>query len=81
MLITLLQSTVPDLWKQLADNGLSFLFLGVAVYVLWKRDTATNAKMDTYLAEDRAKMMDVINNNTKAFGMLKDTLEELKDRK
>lgn len=75
MLITLLQ--VPDIWQTLLDKGLVIALLGIAVYVLWKRDSTMNDKMNKYLDEDRKEMLTVINNNTKAFEDLTDTMKDL----
>ena len=82
--LTLLQTTItniPDVWTRLADNGMTFVLLGIAVIILWRRDSAMNEKMDKYLSEDRKQMTDVISNNTRAFEMLKETLDELKDQR
>jgi hypothetical protein len=98
MLLTILQATLPDIWNALANQGLVFLLLGLAVWTLWKRDSTmaddrkkalaelqgkiddTNNKMEKYLSEDRKTMLDCINNNTKAFELLKDVLDEIRPK-
>lgn len=77
----MLLQIIPDIWTSIADNGLSFVFLAVAVVVLWRRDNIRDEKMDKYLSEDRAKMVDVIEKNTAAFTRLMDTLDELKEQR
>ncbi len=77
--MTIIQDLNVDIWSDLAKNGLSFVLLGIACYVLWQRDNAAADKMDKYIQEDRAKMLDCINANTNAFNMLKETLDEIKD--
>lgn len=66
-----------NLWSRVMDQGLLVLLLAVAVYVLWKRDTAMNDKMNKYLDEDRKEMLTVIQNNTKAFEDLSHTMKDI----
>ncbi len=75
---------VPDVWGQIADSGLSFILLTLAVVVLWRRDAAMSRKVDDaqtklerYIADDRAKMAEVIAHNTRAFEDLSRTLERM----
>lgn len=77
MTATVLLQDLPAIWQQLADKGLIVVLLGVAVYVLWKRDSAMNNKMNKYLDEDRKEMLQVITNNTKAFQDLNHTMQDL----
>lgn len=79
MLNLILQVTdpVPGVWSQLIDKGLTIAILAVAVYVLWKRDNATNEKINNYLNEDRKEMLDVIKNNTEAFKDLTESMKEI----
>ena len=81
-IVTILQNVnLPDVWAKLADNGLSFVFLAIAVVILWKRDSAMSERMEKYLGEDRKQMIDVISHNTAAFEDLKDTLKEIMSEK
>lgn len=75
---------VPDVWGQIADSGLSFILLALAVVVLWRRDAAMSRKVDDaqdklerYIADDRQQMIAVIEHNTKAFEELSRTLERM----
>lgn len=77
MTLSILLQELPSIWTSLADKGLIVLILALAVYVLWKRDSAMNEKMNKYLDEDRKEMLQVINNNTKAFEDLKETMHEI----
>ena len=77
LFLTLLQIPDASVWQHLADNGTTFLILGVAVYVLWRRDSVMNDKMNKYLDEDRGRMLDCINKNTESFNHLRDTMEDI----
>ena len=39
-----------------------------------------SVKMDRYLTDDRAKMMDVINKNTESFIHLRETMEDIAEK-
>lgn len=80
MLISILLQDLEIPWGNVADHGLSFGILAVAVYVLWKRDSAMNDKMNKYLEEDRKEMLRVIQNNTKAFEDLCETIGKLAEK-
>lgn len=76
--IILQVAEVPtNIWTRIADQGLLISLLALAVYVLWKRDSAMNEKMNKYLDEDRKEMLTVISNNTKAFEDLSHTMKDI----
>ena len=81
MKIILLQELPMNIWQQLLDKGLVIGLLGIAVYVLWKRDSQMNEKMNRYLDEDRKEMFTVIGNNTKAFEDLAHTMKDMITKK
>ena len=81
MKIIILQELPMNIWQQLLDKGLVIGLLGIAVYVLWKRDSQMNEKMNRYLDEDRKEMFTVIGNNTKAFEDLAHTMRDMINKK
>jgi hypothetical protein len=52
------------LFARLGDQLFSIALLVTVTYVLWNKITKLQDKMDSYLAEDRKIMMDVIAKNT-----------------
>lgn len=53
-------------WGRLFDTGLTLGILAVIVKVLWEKLKKLEAKLDSYIAEDRAEMLETINKNTEA---------------
>ena len=73
---TLLQTPIPQtIWERFGDQAFTIIILGLAVYFLWQRLKEVESKMDKYVDEDRGKMMDVIEKNTKAFERLETKLK------
>jgi hypothetical protein len=65
----------PSFWEKAADQLFSILLLGVLAYTLWRKLTAVEDKMTKYLEDDRKQMMEVIENNTRAFERLYDKIQ------
>jgi hypothetical protein len=66
LLISLLQiEPSATLWTRLGDQLFTIVLLVTIAYILWQRITKVQDKLDTYLNEDRAQMLEVIQNNTK----------------
>lgn len=89
MLLTILLQEQPTFLKDLADQALSLAILAFLAWMLWKRQQAQEDKymqrikeledkLNNYLDGDRATMMQVITNNTKAFEQLSEHFEHLK---
>ncbi|MEZ5047477.1 MAG: hypothetical protein R2831_10850 [Chitinophagaceae bacterium] len=73
----LLQSVHPlePLFTKLSDQMFTIVLLASISWLLWKRITKVQDRMDDYLNADRAKMADVINNNTE---VMRQVVEKLK---
>lgn len=65
----------PTFWEKAADQMFSILLLAVFAYLVWRKLSASEEKMTKYLEEDRKKMMEVIENNTRAFERLYDKIQ------
>lgn len=65
-LLTIMNMVDPtlSLLGSLIDKGLTLGVLAVISYNLWKRQQKQDEKLDKYINEDRAEMLEIIKNNT-----------------
>jgi hypothetical protein len=71
----LLQTQLPpSTIDWLIGQAPTVTILGIVAYFIWKRLTEVETKLMTYLEDDRIKMMDVIEKNTRAFERLYDSI-------
>lgn len=63
-------------FQRLVDAGLSLGILAIIAKVLWSRQKQMEDRLNKYLEEDRKEMMEVIQNNTKAFEQVANSLKE-----
>jgi hypothetical protein len=70
-----IQDIPPSFWERASDQMFSILLLLVVAYALWKKQNTQEEKMTKYLEDDRKQMMEVIENNTRAFERLYDKIQ------
>jgi len=74
----LLQAQLPpSIMDWLIGQAPTVTILGIVAYFLWKRLSEVETKLTTYLEDDRGKMMEVIEKNTRAFERLEQKLPQL----
>lgn len=75
--MNILQVAPPNVWERIGDQAFTVVILITIAYHLWQRqkeletkNAQMEEKMTKYLEEDRSRMMEVIENNTRAFERL-----------
>jgi hypothetical protein len=63
---------------RLGDQLFTIVLLATISWLLWKRITKVQDRMDAYLSEDRKEMSEVIKNNTTVMEAVTDILKEIK---
>jgi hypothetical protein len=84
MLAILLQIAIDPastLLTRLTDQLFTIVLLVTISWLLWKRITKVQDRMDTYLSEDRKEMSEVIKNNTSVMQGVTEILSEFKYKK
>lgn len=84
MLAILLQVAIDPtstLLTRLTDQLFTIVLLVTISWLLWKRITKVQDRMDTYLSEDRKEMSEVIKNNTSVMQGVTEILSEIKYKK
>lgn len=77
MLSVFLQiSDVADgsFWGKVADQAFSIVLLVVIAAALWQQQRKLEARLQQYMDDDRQKMLDVIERNTRVMERLEDKL-------
>ncbi|UKJ09067.1 hypothetical protein [Solitalea lacus] len=64
----------PGILEKLGDQLFSIIILVAVAYLFWKQQNKLSEKMEKYIEEDRAQMLEVIEKNTKAFERLDDLI-------
>lgn len=78
LLTILLQAAGEQIGLQrLIDAGLSLGILAIITSVLWRKLKNMEDRMNKYLDEDRKEMIEVIENNTRAFDKLSNHLDKI----
>ena len=62
-------------WSRVADQAFSIMLLVAVATVLWNQHRKLEARLTRYMEEDRQKMMDVVERNTRVMERLEDHLE------
>lgn len=75
----LLQDVFTGLFSKMADTGLSIAILGVLTYMFWKKLQKMEDSQTKYMAEDRARLLDVIKENTEIIQKNTEAFEDLRD--
>lgn len=77
--MTLLQDLIPGLFSKMADTALSIAILGVLTYMFWKKLQKMEDTQAKYMAEDRARLLDVIKENTEIIQKNTEAFEDLRE--
>lgn len=77
--MTLLQDLIPGLFSKMADTALSIAILGVLTYMFWKKLQKMEDAQAKYMAEDRARLLDVIKENTEIIQRNTEAFEDLRE--
>lgn len=75
----ILQDIFTGLFSKMADTGLSIAILGVLTYLFWKKLQKMEDSQTKYMAEDRARLLDVIKENTEIIQKNTEAFEDLRD--
>lgn len=84
----LLQDVVPvSVWDSVINQGPTIAILGIGIYFLAKYTVSVSKKMESYMSEDRIKMIqaltttnECVKNNTEALNKFRDTLEDAAEK-
>jgi hypothetical protein len=80
LLNEILSEPAQTLAQRLGDQAFSVTVLIGIAWILWKRQIKLEDRLTQYLDDDREKMMDVIDNNTKVMERLEDVLNRSNSR-
>lgn len=64
--------------SRLGDQLFTIVLLATISWLLWKRITKVQDRMDAYLSEDRKEMSEVIKNNTQVMHGVTEILNQIK---
>lgn len=78
--LVLQMDPATTIWQRLGDQAFSIVVLVGIAWILWKRQIKLEDRLTEYLDDDREKMLDVIENNTKVMERLEEVLDRNTNR-
>ncbi len=76
--ILLQADPTSTLFTRLGDQLFTIVLFATISWLLWKRITKVQDRMDAYLSEDRKEMSEVIKNNTTVMQGVTEILNKIK---
>lgn len=65
----------PTFWERVADQAFSIILLVAVTTMIWNKYSKLEHRLTRYMDEDRQRMLDVIERNTRVMEKLEDHLD------